>query len=171
MAIVYCTHNKVNGKKYIGSHSANNPKYLGSGIRLKIAIKKYGKENFEREILWEGPEDYKREMEEYWINYFNAYKNPLFYNMSEKGVGMPTNTYKFPKSEEIKQKISKSMIGKNTWSVGGYTSKSVHQYDLNNNYIKTYPSVSEAIRQTNIKTIFFCVIGKTKKAGGFIWKY
>lgn len=171
MAIVYCTHNKTNGKKYIGSHSANNPNYLGSGFRLKIAIKKYGKTNFERETLWEGPEEYKREMEEYWINYFDAYKNPLFYNMSEKGVGMPTDIYKFPKSKEAKQKISKSMIGKNTWSVGGYTSKPVHQFDLNNNYIKTYPSVSEAMRQTNIKTIFFCVLGKTKKSGGFIWKY
>jgi hypothetical protein len=42
MAIVYCTHNKINGKKYIGSHSANNPNYLGSGFRLKIAIKKSG---------------------------------------------------------------------------------------------------------------------------------
>ena len=86
MAIVYCTHNKINGKKYIGSHSANNPNYLGSGFRLKIAVKKHNKENFERVTLWEGSEEFKQEMEEY-------------------------------------------------WSVGGYTSKPVHQFDLNNNYI------------------------------------
>ena len=45
MAIVYCTHNKINGKKYIGSHSANNPNYLGSGFRLKIAVKKHNRKD------------------------------------------------------------------------------------------------------------------------------
>jgi len=171
MAIVYCTHNVINGKKYIGSHSKNNPQYLGSGFRLKTALKKYGKNNFERIILWEGSEEYKREMEEYWINYFNAFENPMFYNMSKKGVGCPPDQYHFTKSDITKQKISQSMIGKNTWSVGGHNSKIVYQYDLNNNLITSYPSVSEAMRQTNIKTIFFCVLGKTKKAGGFKWSY
>ena len=49
MAIVYCTHNKINGKKYIGSHSNDNIKYLGSGFRLKIAVKKYGKDG---DFIW-----------------------------------------------------------------------------------------------------------------------
>jgi hypothetical protein len=171
MAIVYCTHNKINGKKYIGSHSANNPNYLGSGFRLKIAVKKHNKENFERVTLWEGPEEFKQEMEEYWIEYFNAYENPLFYNMSKKGVGCPSNKHHFPKSDITKQKISKSMLGKNNWSVGGYTSKPVHQFDLNNNYIQTYPSVSEAQRQTGITNISTCALNKIKTAGGFKWKY
>ena len=175
MAIVYCTHNKINGKKYIGSHSTNNPKYLGSGFRLKKALSKYGRENFIRVTLWEGSEEYKREMEEYWIEVFDAYKNPLFYNMSKKGVGCPSGKYNFIRSTETKQKISKSMIGKNTWTINHKNqtnkSKPVIQLDINNIYIKEYPSVSEAIRQTNIKTIFSCVLGKTKQAGGFKWKY
>ena len=171
MAIVYCTHNKINGKKYIGSHSANNPNYLGSGFRLKIAVKKHNRENFERVTLWEGPEEFKQEMEEYWIDYFNAYENPLFYNMSKKGVGCPSNKHHFPKSDETKQKISKSMLGKNNWSVGGYTSKPIQQFDLNNNYIQVYPSVSEAQRQTGITNISTCALNKIKTAGGFKWKY
>jgi hypothetical protein len=171
MAIVYCAHNKINGKKYIGSHSLNDPKYLGSGFRLKRAIKKHGKNNFYRITLWEGPEEFKREMEEYYIKYFDAYKSSLFYNMSEKGVGCPTGKYNFPKTQEVKDKISKSMKGKNTWSVGAHTSKKVNQLDLNGNYLKTYISVSEAIRQTGIKTIFICVLGRTKKAGGYKWEY
>ena len=170
-AIVYCTHNKINGKKYIGSHSLGNPNYLGSGFGLKLAIKKYGKENFERETLWEGEEEYKLKMEEYWIKYFNAYSNPLFYNRSEKGVGCPPNIKKIPKTQIIKDKISSSMMGKNNWSIGGHNSKTIYQYNLEGNFIKEYPSVSEAIRQTNIKTIFSCVLNKTKTSGGFKWSY
>jgi group I intron endonuclease len=86
-SIVYLTTNLVNGKKYIGSHKDNNPAYLGSGVLLKQAIKKYGKENFKRELLWTGPVEFKQEMEEYYIDYFGAAVNNLFYNVSEKGTG------------------------------------------------------------------------------------
>ena len=50
---VYITTNKINGKFYIGKHSTDNlnDKYLGSGIKLNNAIKKYGKENFKKRIL------------------------------------------------------------------------------------------------------------------------
>lgn len=53
--IVYKTTNKTNGKYYIGAHkTANkNDTYLGSGKALTQAIKKYGKDNFYREILFE----------------------------------------------------------------------------------------------------------------------
>jgi hypothetical protein len=51
ISIIYCTTNKINGKKYIGSHNKRKLNYLGSGTDLKQAIKKYGKENFTRQIL------------------------------------------------------------------------------------------------------------------------
>lgn len=110
MNIVYCTTNKVNGKKYIGSHNGNKPSYLGSGVNLTQAIKKYGKENFIRQTLWEGPSEFRYEMEEYWISYFDAVKNQMFYNATEKGVGMPAGK----KRDNLDwEKISKKRV-KNT---------------------------------------------------------
>lgn len=51
--LIYKTTNLVNGKFYIGAHETSNLEdgYLGSGKILLRATKKYGLENFHREIL------------------------------------------------------------------------------------------------------------------------
>ena len=53
---IYITTNNVNGKKYIGQkkYYGNHEVYIGSGVELKNAINKYGKENFTREIIESG---------------------------------------------------------------------------------------------------------------------
>lgn len=96
--IVYCTTNKINGKKYIGSDSKNNPKYYGSGVNIKKAIKKYGKINFTKQILCRVDSiNLMKELEEYWIEYFDAYNNPLFYNATKYACGIT----KFPEDKKI----------------------------------------------------------------------
>ena len=51
---IYQITNKLNGKTYIGKHQTENINdgYFGSGVALKEAVKKYGKENFKKEILF-----------------------------------------------------------------------------------------------------------------------
>ena len=52
-----------------------------------------------------------------------------------------------------------------------WTSKMVRQFDKNGNFIKVYPSIAEAKRQTQICHISSVATGKRKTAGGYIWRF
>lgn len=81
--------NLINNKYYYGVHSTNdlNDGYMGSGTRIQKAIKKYGIENFKKEILKYF--DSRIDMFEYeqLIVNENVLKDPLCYNLMLGGYG------------------------------------------------------------------------------------
>lgn len=103
--IVYKTTNIVNNKTYIGIHKTEklNDGYLGSGNYFLKAVKKYGKENFEREILKfcesydELLEEEKKLVDETWV------KDKNNYNIKTGGQSNGVL------SEESKNKISETL--------------------------------------------------------------
>ena len=88
MGIVYLTRNLVNGKIYVGLQIRSDKNYLGSGHALDLAIKKYGRENFERTtidtflLLEDGCAK-----EIFWIREKNS-KAPNGYNLTNGGEGV-----------------------------------------------------------------------------------
>lgn len=77
---------------------------------------------------------------------------------------------KKPWSQEAKEKLSKSLIGRETtWG------KPVLQFDKQGNFIKEWPSTRAAKRETGAKNVFEVASGYKnqlyKSSGGFIWKY
>lgn len=57
--------------------------------------------------------------------------------------------------------------------INGKKSKSVLQFDLNNNLVKEYPSIRQVERETGFanQNIVNCCKGKLKQAYGYKWKY
>jgi len=182
MAYVYLITNSINGKKYIGSSRKNTVdlQYYGSGRRIKNALKKYGVENFTREILWEGKGD-ARDIETYWLEYFDASSNSQFYNMTndargntlhkeetKRTVSEKLTGRKFPK--EVCEKISRAKLGKPNPKKGKLDgpkpgvssahkgrispnkgkSQQVALYKTTGEYIKTYPSYTHLALDLNI---------------------
>jgi hypothetical protein len=87
MYTVYKIINNLNQKTYVGVHKTDNPNdyYMGSGKAIEEAIKKYGKENFEKQILFatENKEEAYTLERELTVD-FNSRDN---YNMKLGGVG------------------------------------------------------------------------------------
>jgi group I intron endonuclease len=106
--IIYKTTNILNGKYYVGKDINNSKNYLGSGVLLKRAIKKYGKENFTKEILEHCETlDILNEREKFWIKELNSII--LGYNLTDGGTGGDTFTKNINK-EEIREKLKKRII-------------------------------------------------------------
>lgn len=169
---VYETTNLVNGKKYIGvSVTKNNSEnYLGSGILLKQAIKKYGVGSFKKIILKEfDNEQDAREYEKKLIETLDAINDKNYYNLVSGGYG--GGVRKHPVSEETKRKISESHTGKklNRKQVVDM-GKITLQYSLNGDFIKRFETKADAEKEINCKL--------TKLNGdkivyvkNFLWKY
>lgn len=109
---IYKTTNRINGKFYIGKHQTTNPydNYLGSGRGIRYAIKKYGKENFVKEVLhiFETEDEMNLKEKEILTDEFVSSK--LNYNKGVGGEGGPQFRGK-KHSEETKNRIREKMEG------------------------------------------------------------
>ena len=119
---IYETTNILNQKKYIGkcifSRKNSWKTYLGSGLYLKRAIKKYGKENFKREILFLALDEQElNELEEIVIDLSNAVESKNYYNIKKTSIGGDIFTTN-PRKEEIREMRVAQMSGKGNHQYG-----------------------------------------------------
>lgn len=116
MYCIYRITNLVNGKTYIGQHKYKETPYddyMGSGTHLKAAQKKYGIENFKKEIICKNVQ-YKAtidDMEKFYIK--KEREQNLFgcYNIADGGEGCTYWRGKH-RSLETRKKLSESLKGK-----------------------------------------------------------
>ena len=121
--VIYKTTNLLNGRFYIGKDVKNNPNYFGSGVILKLAIKKYGKENFIKEILCECGTKYDLlEMEKYYILKYDSVNHDKGYNITNGGEGGDTFTNSINK-EERRKNLSFACYGKKNGMYGKHHTK------------------------------------------------
>lgn len=119
---IYSILNKQNGKIYIGQ-SINLKKRINKHLNqllnnkhenkhLQRSFNKYGEKNFEFNIIEHCQIKDLNKNERWWISFFKSNSNQFGYNKQSGG----NSNYK--RNNEIKQKISKSLKGKNHYNYG-----------------------------------------------------
>jgi len=114
---VYKVTNLINGKFYIGVHKTKkiNDSYFGSGVAIKRSIKKYGKNNFRKDVLFVFDNENDAYLKEKELVNEGLLKDKKCYNETIGGVG---GFYHIPpkfgndspmRNEEIKIKAIQKM--------------------------------------------------------------
>ena len=110
MYYIYRITNLINGKTYIGQHKYKklNDSYMGSGVYLAKAKKKYGIENFKKEILVFDivRKDFIDLLEKEYIKFYRSI-GKAEYNITDGGEGNGGWNKGIPMSNEQKMKLSK----------------------------------------------------------------
>lgn len=122
---IYKITNDTNGKIYIGKSIGKYKHYFAGGKGLWKAIKKYGKENFQKEIIVQGNFNnlLLNELEKHYIRLFNSNNSKFGYNQTSGGDGAPdlpievvkrrANNFKgYKHTDEAKRKMSLVHKGK-----------------------------------------------------------
>ena len=77
------------------------------------------------------------------------------------------------RSEEVKRKISEGHKGQIAWNKGlknGSKSKTVYQYTLDGELVKTWESTKEC-KRNGFHHVADCCRGERKQDKGYIWSY
>ena len=181
---VYC-HTSPSGKRYIGITSTDVSYRWRGGLggyshnaHFLRAIKQYGWENFNHEIICCGLTREEAEQKEIeLIKQFNTTDKRYGYNLDNGGNGVgkhSANTI-----NKIKQAVRGKAVGEKNPNYGrtgckNVLSKTVIRIDAQNGEeIDVFAGMMDACRATGIphESICRCCKGKQKTAGGYIWKY
>ena len=207
MVGIYKITNLVNGKVYIGQSTDIHRRIIVHKSRafqendaqrdchLYRAIRKYGVQNFEFEVVEECPVSELNAKEILYIDMYKSYDEEYGYNMTRGGEGGYKQSRPFIiglwKDGFSVGEIAKEIHGsRNTVKdvlkeydlyseeesrKRGNESRGIkiNQYTLDYEYITTWPSFREAVRQTNIDrhSISDCCKGELSQAGGYKWEY
>lgn len=209
---IYIGQTKTSINERFSSHkndafNENKPNYKRPLYR---AIRKYGWDNFTKEILFDKvAEDIVDDLERYLIYNYRITKHKV-YNLDSGGNKQKKRTKetieKISKgnkgkflSEEHKEKIRQAKLGKkcseetkkkmseNKLGIYGENHPSsikINQYDKDNNFIRSWGSITDAEKELEICGTHISDVCKGKEkidgrgykykpktAGGFIWKY
>ena len=213
MAYIYKITNIQNGKLYIGKtlstpekrfkeHSRDAFKNRNEKRPLYAAMRKYGIEQFKVETIEETSSDNIDEREKYWIEYYGSFKNG--YNATTGGDGkayvdvdLIMSTYKEVKNAtEVARLLNINIstvlkhLHNNNIEIISSTAvqreksgKITNMYDLNGNFIQSFPSTNAAAdymvnnkltgcKKTTIKQhITEVCTGRRNTAAKFKWSY
>lgn len=170
---IYCIENIINHKRYIGSslniyqrlhvHKVKLSKNKHENGYLQNAVNKYGIDNFESYMI-ELVENIEllTAKEQYWIDKLNSE-----YNLTKEVM---RNIL----SQESRDKISKTL--KEGYANGNISKTKVSPvdvYDLDGNYIKSFPTIRECGRELNLHatSIIRVLNGQYSQVKGYQVKY
>jgi hypothetical protein len=113
VAHLYKITNKLTGDYYVGKHNGwEQNGYWGSGLRIKSSVEKYGKENFNYEILCYGSPEFILKLEEKYVTLELIESDEKCLNLMVGGYGSSRTT------KETRKKLSLVSSGKNNAMYG-----------------------------------------------------
>lgn len=161
---------KHNGKVYIGQSNDIYTRWRshwkqvnrGDNDYLHNCMRKYGKDNFEYEIIEECNQDIINEREKYWIQHYDSYNNGL--NLTLGGEGVKGKVFSYEEKEKMRNYAKN--VGR---------SKPVLQIDTAGNIVNEWRSCKEIGKTTDMLStnIHDCLKhkGGYRLAYGYIWLY
>ena len=113
---IYKITNNINNKVYIGKCELSlneSQNYYGSGILIKRAIKKYGKENFSKTIIcFCNSVDELNDCEKLYVHMYKTFLKENCYNIAEGGTGGNSQRYYSQEQKDaFKNKMSELVKG------------------------------------------------------------